>query len=88
MAKIINVSFDYDDNLPVFGASVIIHLDNKQSLFLSIESKAAELVKKTVHPKIWKKLEIGSVGEKGQGWENADMQPEYKAEYLRSRKPY
>lgn len=40
MAKIIGASVDYDDSLPVFGAAVIVHLDNTQVLFLSLESKA------------------------------------------------
>ena len=40
MAKITYVSADYNESLPVFGASMIVHLDNTQVLFLSIESKA------------------------------------------------
>ena len=40
MTKITYVSVDYDDNLPAFGAAVIIHLDNTQVLFFSLESKA------------------------------------------------
>ena len=40
MARITYVSADWDDNLPVFGAVLIIHLDNNGSLFLSLESKA------------------------------------------------
>ena len=31
---------DYDDSLPVFGAAVIIHLDNSQTIFFSLETKA------------------------------------------------
>ena len=40
MAKITYVSVDYNESLPVFGVSMIVHLDNTQVLFLSIESKA------------------------------------------------
>lgn len=40
MAKITWVSADYDDTLPVFGAAVIVHLGNSQTLFFSLESKA------------------------------------------------
>lgn len=42
MAKTTWVSADYDDTLPVFGAAVIIHLDNTQTLFFSLEPKAAD----------------------------------------------
>jgi len=40
MAKIKDVMYDYDDGLPVFGVALIITLDNEQTIFLSIESKA------------------------------------------------
>ena len=40
MAKISYVSADYNESLPIFGVSMIVHLDNTQVLFLSIESKA------------------------------------------------
>lgn len=40
MAKIMYVSADYNDSLPVFGAAIIVHLDNTQILFFSLESKA------------------------------------------------
>ena len=40
MAKITWVSADYDDTLPVFGAALIVHFDNSQTLFFSLESKA------------------------------------------------
>ena len=38
--KITWASVDYDDSLPVFGAAVIIHLDNSQTIFFSLEAKA------------------------------------------------
>ena len=40
MAKITAVNTDYDETLPVFGAVMIIHLDNNGALLLSLESKA------------------------------------------------
>ena len=40
MARIRDVMYDYDADLPVFGVSLIISLDNEQTIFLSIESKA------------------------------------------------
>lgn len=42
MAKITYVSAEYDDTLPFFGAGIIIHLDNTQVLFFSLEAKRAE----------------------------------------------
>ena len=33
-------SADYDDPLPIVGAAVIIHLDNAQAIFFSLEEKA------------------------------------------------
>ena len=33
---------DYDDSLPVFGAAVIIHLGNSQTIFFSLETKAGD----------------------------------------------
>ena len=42
LAKITWASVDYDDTLPFFGAGVIIHLDNRQVLFFSLEAKARE----------------------------------------------
>jgi hypothetical protein len=39
MAKIVGVMADYDA-LPVFGSAITINLDNKQTIFLSLESKA------------------------------------------------
>ena len=39
MAKIIGVMADYDA-LPVFGSAITINLDNDQTIFLSLESKA------------------------------------------------
>lgn len=42
LAKITCVSADYDDTLPFFGAGVIIHLDNGQVLFFSLEAKARD----------------------------------------------
>jgi hypothetical protein len=44
MARITFVSADYDDTLPMFGAAIIVRLDNTQVLFLSLESKAADPV--------------------------------------------
>lgn len=40
MVKITGVTADYDETLPVFGVVIIVHLDNTQVLFLSLESKA------------------------------------------------
>jgi hypothetical protein len=40
MAKITFVSVDYEEELPVFETSVIVHLDNNQVIFLSLDSKA------------------------------------------------
>ena len=40
MPKITWASADFDDTLPIFGAAVIIHLDNSQTLFFSLETKA------------------------------------------------
>ena len=40
MAKITYVSADYEETLPVFGAVVIVRLDNNGSIFISLESKA------------------------------------------------
>ena len=40
MPKIKAVTADYGETLPVFGAELIIHLDNNDSIFLSLESKA------------------------------------------------
>ena len=40
MAKIKAVTVDYEEELPVFGAVAIIHLDNNGTLFLALESKA------------------------------------------------
>jgi len=40
VAKIKAVNADYEETLPVFGAVMIIHLDNNGALFLSLESKA------------------------------------------------
>lgn len=42
MTKITWVSADYDDTLPVFGAALIVHLDNTQTLFFSLEAKAGD----------------------------------------------
>ena len=42
MTKIFAVSADYDETLPVFGAVMIIHLENKGCLFLPLESKARD----------------------------------------------
>lgn len=42
MTKIVWASVDYDDALPVFGAAVIIHLDNSQTIFFSLESKSGD----------------------------------------------
>ena len=39
MAKIVGVMADYDA-LPVFGAAITVNLDNDQTIFLSLESKA------------------------------------------------
>jgi len=43
MAKITDVSVDYDETLPFFGATIIIHLVDKQAIFLSLEPKANDL---------------------------------------------
>ena len=40
--KITWASVDYDDSLPIFGAAVIIHLDNTQTLFFSLENKVID----------------------------------------------
>ena len=40
--KITWASVDYDDSLPIFGAAVIIHLDNTQTIFFSLEEKAVD----------------------------------------------
>ena len=40
--KITWASVDYDDSLPIFGAAVIIHLDNTQTIFFSLEEKATD----------------------------------------------
>ena len=40
--KITWASVDYDDSLPIFGAGVIIHLDNTQTIFFSLEEKATD----------------------------------------------
>jgi hypothetical protein len=42
MPKITFASADYDDSLPIFGVSIIVHLDNTQILFFSLESKAVD----------------------------------------------
>ncbi len=42
MAQITYASADYIDSLPIFGAAIIIHLDNTQALFLSLEPKASD----------------------------------------------
>ena len=42
MVKIRDVMYDYDADLPVFGVALIITLDNEQTIFLSIESKAGD----------------------------------------------
>jgi hypothetical protein len=42
MAKITGVSADYDETLPVFGAVMIIHLENNGCVFLPLESKAGD----------------------------------------------
>lgn len=41
MAKIVAVMADYDA-LPVFGSAITINLDNDQTIFLSLESKASD----------------------------------------------
>lgn len=40
MVRIKDVMFDYDEALPVFGAALMINLDNNGTIFVSIESKA------------------------------------------------
>ena len=40
MAKIKDVMCDYDEGFPVFGAALMINLDNSGTIFVSIESKA------------------------------------------------
>lgn len=42
MVKITWASVDYEDSLPIFGAAVIIHLDNSQTIFFSLETKACD----------------------------------------------
>ena len=42
MTKITGVSADYNETLPVFGAVIIIHLENNGCLFLPLESKASD----------------------------------------------
>ena len=49
MARITYVSADYNESLPVFGVSMIVHLDNTQVLFLSIESKAGDPAYEALH---------------------------------------
>ena len=40
MARITRVSADYEETLPVFGAVLIVHLNNNGSIFITLESKA------------------------------------------------
>ena len=40
MAKITYVSADYEETLPVFRAVLFVHLNNKGSVSISLESKA------------------------------------------------
>ena len=42
MIKIIGVTADYNETLPIFGAVIIIHLDNDGCVFLPLESKASD----------------------------------------------
>ena len=42
MTRITSVSVDYNETLTVFGAVVIIHLENNGCVFLPLESKASD----------------------------------------------
>jgi hypothetical protein len=42
LARITYVSLDYDESLPIFGAVLIIHLDNTQVICLTLEQKASD----------------------------------------------
>ena len=49
MPKIKAVTADYEEKLPVFGMELIIHLENNDSIFLSLESKANDLAFVILH---------------------------------------
>ena len=49
MARITHVSADYEETLPVFGAVLIVHLDNNGTVFITLESKADDPAYEALH---------------------------------------